>query len=77
MIPRGEIGLIFMQVGLAAAVLTPPLFGSLMIAVVATTVLAPPLIKMAVDSEQAEPEFERPGVWTPEGRRQTKIGRRH
>jgi Kef-type K+ transport system membrane component KefB len=77
MIPRGEIGLIFMQVGLAAAALTPALFGSLMIAVVATTVLAPPLMKMVVDSEQAEPEFERPGAWTPEGRRQTKIGRRH
>jgi Kef-type K+ transport system membrane component KefB len=45
MIPRGEVGLIFAQMGLAGGVLDPTLFGAVMLMVMATTFLAPPLLK--------------------------------
>ncbi|MEP6591857.1 MAG: cation:proton antiporter [Gemmatimonadota bacterium] len=41
MIPRGEVGLIFAQMGLASGALTPALFGALMIMVIGTTVVTP------------------------------------
>jgi hypothetical protein len=46
MIPRGEVGLIFAQMGLAAGVLSPGLFSAVMVMV--TTFLAPPLLKLVV-----------------------------
>ncbi|HRP08772.1 MAG TPA: cation:proton antiporter, partial [Gemmatimonadales bacterium] len=42
MVPRGEVGLIFARMGLATAVLTPDLFGALMVMVIGTTFVAPP-----------------------------------
>jgi Kef-type K+ transport system membrane component KefB len=42
MVPRGEVGLIFARMGLATAVLTPELFGALMVMVIGTTFVAPP-----------------------------------
>jgi len=42
MVPRGEVGLIFARLGLATAVLTPDLFGALMLMVIGTTFVAPP-----------------------------------
>ena len=42
MVPRGEVGLIFARMGLATAVLTPDLFGALMVMVIGTTVVTPP-----------------------------------
>lgn len=44
MIPRGEVGLIFAQMGLAAGVLTNERFGALMLMVVVTTFITPPLL---------------------------------
>jgi Kef-type K+ transport system membrane component KefB len=44
MIPRGEVGLIFAQMGLASGALTPALFGAVALMVLATTFVAPPLI---------------------------------
>ena len=44
MVPRGEVGLIFAQMGLATGVLTGETFGALMLMVVVTTFLAPPLL---------------------------------
>lgn len=41
MIPRGEVGLIFAQMGLANGTLTPALFGALMMMVIGTTVITP------------------------------------
>lgn len=41
MIPRGEVGLIFAQMGLDSGALTPALFGALMIMVIGTTVITP------------------------------------
>jgi Kef-type K+ transport system membrane component KefB len=50
MIPRGEVGLIFAQMGLAGGVLTPGLFSAVMVMVMVTTFLAPPLLKLLVPS---------------------------
>ncbi|MBX7119991.1 MAG: cation:proton antiporter [Gemmatimonadaceae bacterium] len=48
MVPRGEVGLIFAQMGLAAGVLTPAQFGALMLMVVVTTFVTPPLLGAVV-----------------------------
>jgi Kef-type K+ transport system membrane component KefB len=44
MVPRGEVGLIFAQMGLASGVLGAELFGALMLMVVVTTFVTPPLL---------------------------------
>ena len=44
MVPRGEVGLIFAQMGLVSGVLTGELFGALMLMVVVTTFVTPPLL---------------------------------
>jgi Kef-type K+ transport system membrane component KefB len=46
MIPRGEVGLIFANIGLTAGVLTGELFGAIIIMVMGTTFMAPPLLKV-------------------------------
>lgn len=46
MIPRGEVGLIFAQMGLASGVFDARLFGAVTLMVMVTTFLAPPLLKM-------------------------------
>jgi Kef-type K+ transport system membrane component KefB len=45
MVPRGEVGLIFAQVGLTLAVLDGPLYSAIALVVFVTTFLAPPLLK--------------------------------
>jgi Kef-type K+ transport system membrane component KefB len=47
MIPRGEVGLIFANIGLTAGVLTRELFSAVLIMVMGTTFIAPPLLKWA------------------------------
>lgn len=44
LVPRGEVGLIFAQLGLAAGVLSNERFGALMLMVVVTTFMTPPLL---------------------------------
>ena len=44
MIPRGEVGLIFAQAGLASKALTPALFSAVALMVLATTFVAPPAL---------------------------------
>ena len=46
MVPRGEVGLIFAQTGLAAHVFDAGLFGAATLMVMVTTLLAPPLLKL-------------------------------
>ena len=45
MIPRGEVGLIFAQIGLANGILSSEVFSAILIMVIFTTFLAPPLLK--------------------------------
>jgi Kef-type K+ transport system membrane component KefB len=46
MIPRGEVGLIFAQMGLSTKAITPAIFSALALMVMVTTFLAPPLLAM-------------------------------
>jgi Kef-type K+ transport system membrane component KefB len=53
MIPRGEVGLIFAQMGAAAGVFVGGLFSAITLMVMVTTFMAPPLLKLffpAIDS---------------------------
>jgi Kef-type K+ transport system membrane component KefB len=46
MVPRGEVGLIFAQMGLASGVFDAGLFGGVTLMVIVTTLLAPPTLKL-------------------------------
>jgi Kef-type K+ transport system membrane component KefB len=46
MIPRGEVGLIFAQLGLSGKVFSTAEFSSIVLMVIGTTFLAPPLLKL-------------------------------
>lgn len=45
MVPRGEVGLIFANIGLAAGVLTTDLFSAIILMVIGSTFISPPLVK--------------------------------
>jgi Kef-type K+ transport system membrane component KefB len=46
MIPRGEVGLIFAGVGAASGVLSKPLGAAIIMMVILTTFIAPPLLRL-------------------------------
>ena len=48
MIPRGEVGLIFASIGLAQGVLDDELYGALLLVVLMTTVITPPLLRWRI-----------------------------
>jgi len=48
MIPRGEVGLIFAQIGLAAGIVSASLYAAVVAMVIVTTFLAPPLLKRSL-----------------------------
>lgn len=48
MIPRGEVGLIFAQIGLSAGLVDAGLYGAVVLMVIVTTFLAPPLLKRSL-----------------------------
>ena len=47
MMPRGEVGLIFASIGRSLGVISDALFSAVVLMVIATTLLAPPLMKLA------------------------------
>jgi Kef-type K+ transport system membrane component KefB len=47
MVPRGEVGLVFAGIGAASGVLSKPLEAAIIIMVILTTFLAPPLLRVA------------------------------
>jgi len=54
MIPRGEVGLVFLGVGTAAGILSKPLEAAIVVMVISTTFLAPPLLRIVFpDAEEA------------------------
>ncbi|GJG86658.1 Na+/H+-exchanging protein [Gemmatimonadetes bacterium T265] len=61
MIPRGEVGLIFAQAGLASRALSPALFSAVAMMVLATTFLAPPLLARIAGRGGVPDEEARPG----------------
>jgi len=48
MAPRGEVGLIFAQIGLTAGILSNRLFSAILLVVIATTLVTPPLLQGAL-----------------------------
>jgi Kef-type K+ transport system membrane component KefB len=55
MIPQGEVGLVFADIGAASGVLNKPLQAAIIVMVILTTFIAPPLLRLAF-KESAEPE---------------------
>ena len=53
MIPRGEVGLVFLGIGSATGVLSEPLEAAIILMVILTTFLAPPLLRFVFPQEQA------------------------
>ena len=59
MIPRGEVGLVFAGVGSASGVLSKPLEAAIIVMVILTTFLAPPLLRFVfIDPEPVVPGSE-------------------
>lgn len=56
MIPRGEVGLVFAAIGAASGTLDKPLQAAIIIMVILTTFLAPPLLRFAFKQSPAEKE---------------------
>jgi Kef-type K+ transport system membrane component KefB len=53
MVPRGEVGIIVAQIGLSLAVIGPELYGVVLFMAVATTLIAPPFLKIFYAGEPA------------------------
>ncbi len=56
MVPRGEVGLIFAQMGLTDGVFDKALFSAITLMVMVTTFLAPPLLRVLFPPRKAESE---------------------
>jgi len=54
MMPRGEVGLIFLGLGSQAGILTPALEAAILLMVIGTTFLAPILLRLVIPSEPGE-----------------------
>ena len=61
MIPRGEVGLIFAQMGLAAGVFDTALFSAITLMVMVTTFMAPPLLRVLFPPAKAGDESPQSG----------------
>lgn len=57
MIPRGEVGLIFASIGLTQKIISSADYAAIILVVIATTFITPPLLKM-VAARTPEPEEE-------------------
>lgn len=57
MIPRGEVGLIFASIGLTNGVLNDDQYGGLILVVLVTTVITPPLLRWRLGQSGAAPEL--------------------
>jgi Kef-type K+ transport system membrane component KefB len=53
MVPRGEVGLIFADIGRRAGVLSDEMFGAVLLMIMATTFVAPPALKVLFGRERA------------------------
>ena len=61
MVPRGEVGLIFAQMGLISGALTPVLFSALTLMVMVTTFITPPVLARIVAKDERGVSTDRPG----------------
>ena len=69
MVPRGEVGLIFASIGLTGGVLDADLYGALLVVVLLTTVITPPLLRLRLGATAARTtdELPAPTEEPPEG----------
>ncbi len=58
MIPRGEVGIVVAQIGLGLAAISEQFFASVLFMAIATTLIAPPFIKILFEGEKAKLEAE-------------------
>lgn len=58
MIPRGEVGLVFAAVGTASGALSESLNAAIIMMVILTTFVAPPLLRVAFQQPSSVPEME-------------------
>jgi len=58
MIPRGEVGLVFAGIGSASGVLDKPLEAAIIVMVILTTFLAPPLLQWTLRGQEKDAEVE-------------------
>ncbi|NWF59434.1 MAG: cation:proton antiporter [Fischerella sp.] len=56
MIPRGEVGLVFLGIGAASGAIDKPLQAAIIIMVILTTFLAPPFLRVAFNKQPVEAE---------------------
>lgn len=54
MMPRGEVGLVFASIGRTLGVISDELFSAIILMVIVTTVIAPPLIKVRYKGHRSE-----------------------
>ena len=54
--PRGEVGIVVANLGLATGLLTGSLFSAVLVAVIATTIVAPYLLAFSIPKAIAEDE---------------------
>jgi Kef-type K+ transport system membrane component KefB len=59
MVPRGEVGMVVAQIGLNLGVMQQSIYGIIVFMSVMTTLIAPPLLKVAYRGEEAVMEEER------------------
>jgi len=53
MLPRGEVGLVFAAIGRTLGVIDDALFSAIVLMVIITTLMAPPLLKVAISRQMA------------------------
>jgi Kef-type K+ transport system membrane component KefB len=58
MVPRGEVGMVVAQLGLAMGVIEKPVYAVVVFMAVATTIVAPPLLNIAFQGAAAGPAAE-------------------
>jgi Kef-type K+ transport system membrane component KefB len=58
MIPRGEVGMVVAQIGLSFGVVDPAVYGTIVLMSVATTLIAPSLLRMAFRKSSSRPAEE-------------------
>ena len=51
MMPRGEVGLVFAAIGKSLGVITDELFSAIVLMVIITTLISPPLLKLALHGD--------------------------
>ena len=64
MIPRGEVGLIFASIGLSKGILDDELYGALLLMVLVTTLITPPLLRLKLAKRQESKNSMPVEPWT-------------